>query len=211
MECNIQPTYEISKAKVADMLSKLKKEINVDKFNSIVLIDDFTASGKSYFREEDDGTYTGKICKFLNSLFSNESDNYIATLVDQNVHILILFYMATNEAINTIKELIDKWMFSKDLKIKVNVEAIQFLRNDIKEDVLNKTEFINLAQKYFDNSIITTHYEVGIHSKPYLGFNECALPLVLNHNTPNNSLPILWIPESNENSFIGIFPRISRH
>jgi len=208
---SVSPTYEIADTKVTDMLDKLKKEINVDKFNSIVLIDDFTASGKSYFREEEDGTFAGKICKFLNSLINDDMDNYISTLVDKNFHILILFYVATDEAINTIKELINKWMSINDLKIKVDIEAIQFIKEDVKEDVLKNPEFIKLAEKYFDNSILTKHYMVGKHTKPYLGFNECTLPLVLNHNTPNNSLPILWFPESLDNSLIGLFPRISRH
>jgi hypothetical protein len=70
--------------------------------------------------------------------------------------------------------------------------------------------FIDLAEKYFDHSIVDSHYEKGKHEKPYLGFDECALPLILYHNTPNNTMPILWLPESDQNRR-GLFSRVTRH
>ena len=47
--------------------------------------------------------------------------------------------------------------------------------------------------------------EEGDTEKLYLGFHSCALPLILNHNTPNNSLPILH--QNYEGvEFKGLFP-----
>ena len=46
------PSYHISEKKALDMISELKKAGFEGKFNSLFLIDDFTASGKSYFRQE---------------------------------------------------------------------------------------------------------------------------------------------------------------
>ena len=54
-------------------------------------------------------------------------------------------------------------------------------------------------------------YNVGNTANAFLGFDECALPVVLSHNTPNNSLPILWQDTDNDEEFKGLFPRISRH
>lgn len=68
---------------------------------------------------------------------------------------------------------------------------------------------MKLAIKYFDSNIINKHYKKGKHDNPYLGFNECGLPLILNHNTPNNSLPILWLPD--DMRYKGLFPRVTRH
>ena len=63
--------------------------------------------------------------------------------------------------------------------------------------------------RYFDSDVVDEHYKKGKHDLPYLGFNECALPLVLNHNSPNNSVAILWLPA--DKKYKGLFPRISRH
>jgi hypothetical protein len=89
----------------------------------------------------------------------------------------------------------------------LHVSAIQI----IEENAQSHSDFMQLCSNddYFDPSIVDSHYKEGKHTAPYLGFNECALPLILNHNTPNNSLPILWLPE--DKKFIGLFPRVTRH
>jgi len=51
--------------------------------------------------------------------------------------------------------------------------------------------------------------QVGGGADAVLGFAQCALPVVLSHNTPNNSVYILWGPETM--TFSGLFPRVSRH
>ena len=66
---------------------------------------------------------------------------------------------------------------------------------------------MNFISKYFDDTVVDEHYKKGKHDLPYLGFNECGLPLVLNHNSPNNSLAILWLPA--DKKYKGLFPRIS--
>ena len=72
-------------------------------------------------------------------------------------------------------------------------------------DLVNR--WINIYQELKDDKA----YNVGSTVRPYLGFDECALPVVLSHNTPNNSLPILWQDADDDKQFKGLFPRISRH
>jgi hypothetical protein len=50
---------------------------------------------------------------------------------------------------------------------------------------------LKLVGTYYDDAIETKHTKVG-GADARLGFGRCALPLVLEHNTPNNSLAILW-------------------
>ncbi len=208
------PSYHISVGKAADMIGELNKAGCEGKFNSIFLIDDFTASGKSYFRLED-GKYTGKIFKFLSDLFNNNDDekNVYKTLVDttENLNIHIIFYIATRDALDTIAEAIISFLTSQSINIICKVDAVQIIEKQISIDVENETNFIKLISKeeYFDSSIVDSHYKKGKHEKPYLGFNECALPIILNHNTPNNSLPILWFSE--DSNCVGLFPRVTRH
>ncbi|QEK50685.1 hypothetical protein FYC62_02650 [Pedobacter aquae] len=76
-------SYYISKEKQNDMLEKLSEAIGQNsKFSSIYLIDDFTASGLSYFRVDEE---KGKILKFLNLLYKvkeKEDDVVLGDLID---------------------------------------------------------------------------------------------------------------------------------
>lgn len=204
------PTYQINKEKSNDMLNELQTSMGSSaKFNSIFLIDDFTASGISYFRPDES---KGKIFKFLTALFEGKEakDPNLQSLADvTDIEIHVLFYVATEVAISSLIEKIDAWKTAKNITIEISVQAIQILPNSIKDESINNTKFVELIKKYFDNSIIDKHYKKGKHDEPHLGFNECALPLILSHNTPNNSLPILWLPE--DKSSRGLFPRVTRH
>jgi len=62
---------------------------------------------------------------------------------------------------------------------------------------------------YYDNHASDKHIAVGGTQDARLGFAGCALPLVLAHNTPNNSIYLLWGPQSYRP--FGLFPRVSRH
>jgi len=41
------------------------------------------------------------------------------------------------------------------------------------------------------------------------GYGDCGLPVVLHHNTPNNSLALLW--SYDDRAVRGLFPRVQRH
>lgn len=202
----VSTTHEISHDKVEDMIEELKKsEGEGCKFNTVFLVDDFTASGKSYFRPEEQ---KGKIWKFVEKVFGDNKD-WNALTDQKDLEINILFYIATEAAITTIQNEINKWKNERSIKNSINVFCVQQIDNAIKEKIEANTNFLTLAEKYFDPTVVDRHYKKGKHDKPYLGFNECALPLVLNHNTPNNSLPILWLPD--DKKYQGLFPRVTRH
>jgi hypothetical protein len=202
----VTTTHQISSEKVTDMLDELDVAVSKKcKFETVFLLDDFTASGKSYFRV-DEGK--GKILKFLVKVFGKDEE--WNNLTDRNnIDIHIIFYLATEEAIEMLQSEISKWKLENSIPNQIKVYTIQLISSSVKSKVLLHTEFIKLAEKYFDSRVVNKHYKKGKHEKPYLGFNECALPLVLNHNTPNNSLPILWLPEDMNKK--GLFPRITRH
>lgn len=202
----VSTTHEISGDKVADMVNELEDAIGEKcKFQSVFLIDDFTASGKSYFRPTEK---KGKIYNFLEKVFG--SDNDWNNLVDKDIlDINIIFYLATKTAIEVIQKSIDEWKINNNITNQITVFAIQIIDSSAKEKIIEDKDFIKLAEKYFDDTIINKHFKKGKHSKPYLGFDECGLPLILNHNTPNNSLPILWLAD--DMLYKGLFPRVTRH
>ena len=71
-----------------------------------------------------------------------------------------------------------------------------------------------LLERRYDPGIETTHTGRDIA----LGYKQCGLPLVLDHNTPNNSVATLWArsdPKAEkydkDNHMSPLFPRRQRH
>lgn len=208
-------TYDVSLTKAEELLYKLesdlkktlgnKTDVTGKKFRTVFLLDDFTGSGISYIRQEAKD-YAGKIFKTLSSLQSGPISKLVE-MDDLKVYIILL--IATSEAVSHIKKLIDEW--SKKTKTAYNFvfKSIQEIPDTIRIGYIDNKNIIDILTKYFDDSIIDDHYRKGKYDRPYLGFNECALPLVLSHNTPNNSIPLLWFEEGRK--YKGLFPRVARH
>ena len=66
-------------------------------------------------------------------------------------------------------------------------------------------EFIKLTLTYYNPAIRTKHTDIGGVTHLGLGYGGCALPLVLEHNTPNNSIALLWA-ETDSSAFAMAFP-----
>lgn len=208
-------TYDLPQDKAKSILEKLPIALDGiglsqsnPKFELIVLVDDFTASGISFIRKEND-EYKGKLQKIITSI---SSENELSSLVDiSNVTLLVLFYISTSYALNRIRRDVEEFRSDLDLEIKIIVEAVHVIpgeammtgRDDEQIDTLLKERF-----KTFEDSVIDGHYEKGDCSAAHRGFNSGDLALVLFHNCPNNSLPILWY-EGDEN--VALFPRTTRH
>lgn len=215
-------SYELSKNKVDELLRKLNESLKSiggpltyrtdNKFKMLFLLDDFSGSGTSYFRKEGvPPTYHGKIVKILHQIFSLSQDSALGALFNiDDVKVCIVLYVATTQALQAIQEAISD--FCKSHKIpesRCHAEAVFTLPESIKVSDETDKEMIKILQKYFDNDIIDEHYKKGRHDKPFLGFDECSLPLILSHNSPNNTIPLLWFDENKK--YRGLFPRVSRH
>jgi hypothetical protein len=205
-------SYYISEEKIHDLIRELKEALKQEaKFSSIFLIDDFTASGLSYLRLAEG---KGKLLNFLNKVFETkkEEQTVLSDLIElENLDIHIIFYLATRKALNHLESGIEAWKQEQKKKFNHSVTAVQVIEELTSDTVKEDKDFIQIIKRgnYFDEKIIDKHYKKGKIKEPYLGFDECALPVVLNHNTPNNSLPILWFPP--DMKITGLFPRITRH
>lgn len=204
------PTYQINEDKVNDMLKELRTKYPDAAYNTVFLVDDFTASGTSYFRIEPNNSYKGKIFKTLRDIFMPKEDSHLHKLIDMSspIDIRIIFYIATDEAVGKLNDEISKWKDKKTFNFNYKIEVIQTIDNDIKIDNIKNKEIYELSEKYISSDIIDEHFLKAKHEKHFLGYNECALPLILVHNTPNNSLPLLWWTQKDR---IGLFPRVTRH
>jgi hypothetical protein len=214
----IYQTYEISEGRANNMLKKLEEDMGKipgkkyskedNRFRMIFLLDDFSGSGHSYLRPKPEAPseYEGKIARFFQDIHNTESA--MTLLFDpSDIHICIVLYMATTQARKHLETLIDE-MFGSD-ETKCTIRVVHTLQDSIKVNIENDKAFMSLIEKYYDSAIEDEHYLKGRHAKPYLGYDECALPLILSHNCPNNSVPILWFDDNRK--FRGLFPRVSRH
>lgn len=223
--------------KLKDMLKDLREDKKLEGvenvyFRNIFLIDDFTASGKSFVRyDEKAKKFKGKLSKIIDELYATniepteeekkegkKEELHLSYLLDANqpeIHIDILFCMATQKAEDNIRKSLDDFLEKRGYdKIKYHIHVVQKLDESLSRDITGDLDLMRVLEKpkYFHQNLKDdTAYKVGSVNRPYLGFDECALPVVLSHNTPNNSLPILWQDTDDERLFKGLFPRISRH
>ena len=117
------------------------------------------------------------------------------------VKIHIILYLATDKAINRIKENIRP--FCGDKNYEVDIHCIQ----KVLPVQLSREEEILFHKHYLKNkkNIVDSHYQKGNMDSPHHGFDDCGLALVIHHNTPNNSFPIIWAGDN------ALFPRVTRH
>src|SRR5690606_38316501 len=141
---------------------------NKKNFNTVFLIDDFTASRTSYFRRNGD-KWAGKIYKFIQSVLSDERD--ISKLIEPTevLDIHIIFYIDTEDALQLIKSNIDTFKAENPTCLfECKIEAVQVLSGDFRDEVVGKREIMDLISEYYDDDINDSHYKMGKHDYPQL-------------------------------------------
>lgn len=208
----IWQAYELGSEKIDDMVKELGTSLSNagvpfddPKFNLVWLLDDFSGSGNTYIRYDGGNkAFKGKIKKIYDQLHRGD-------LIDTSHHeVYLLLYVATRQAVDHIEYWAERFTSEygyKPLQVRVLCtleHEVAITRNpDAQLDALIRNS------KYYDNRASDQHTRVGGTNDLRFGFARCALPVVLSHNTPNNSLYILWGAESYD--FRGLFPRVSRH
>lgn len=207
--------YDVSEVKSSDMVKKLKKDLNEmlgaepsgddALFETVVLLDDFTASGTSAIRfDEKTNEWDGKIPKIIKDI---DQDGRLGACLIQGVKVIIVAYIASDQAIEHISGLLSKLPFSKGT---VEFKVVCKLGARVPLDRARDAAFFDLMDddRYFDSEVDDNHGAVGGTTKRF-GYANGRLPIVLNHNTPNNSVYILWAEDLQ--TVRGLFPRVSRH
>ena len=163
-------------------------------FQFVYLIDDFVGSGTTFIRKED-SQWKGKLDGFRKTI-----DSVMATHFDPDLRVCVHHYVANHHAVGVLHERHEQaiselgeaqWFRHVEFSfgsvlpadLPINVSPIPAAR-----------DFVDLARKYFDPDDPTTNNEhiAKGGTTAELGFASCALPLVLEHNTPNNSVALLW-------------------
>lgn len=207
-------TVDPSPEKWQDLLKELRKETGDDKaiFRRIVLVDDFTASGTSLIRREN-GEFKGKLPRFLRSLKDRGQFCGRTQLI---VHHLIGTEQARKHITSEVEacRLADNDLWSTVEGAPV-INFGHLFNTPLLLNPAADEDFIALTQKYYDAGIQNGHTDKGGVLHLGMGYAGCALPVVLDHNTPNNSVALLWA-ESERKSNVGhkmrpLFRRRQRH
>lgn len=173
-------------------------------FRNVLLIDDFSASGKPYLRGPN--SVAGKIAQFQESI--NDQREQMPKMADKGgLRVHVLLYTATDRAVDAIRGA------SRGLLSGMNLaaEAARTIPNGVKLNEDRDSGFRRLVSrdqdKYGRSSPPGRRTREGASEKPYPGFDRCAPPLVLCRNTTNNSLPVL---HANKGGFTVLLPRTRR-
>jgi len=210
----ISQVYDISPDKAQDMLNNLSNDLeriiggsaSGCLFREVFLLDDFSASGISYLREDSAGIYSGKIGNFYKGLLDSTSGiSKLVHIDDLSIHVVL--YMTTQRAKSYLENMLTEMLRGRNIHSSISV--VQLLKNDISVARPTDSKFLDLIDYYYDPDVEDIHTRKG-GSDVKLGFASCGLPLVLSHNTPNNSVFLLWA-NPDTCSIRGLFPRISRH
>ena len=205
----VYATHEVSEPRLVEMRSQLleeheQNESDPSRFELVFLIDDFAGSGKTILREKDGG-YLGRLKRFSDLLGSDSAaESSVFSGPDTEIHICL--YVATRQAVEHLNQAIEDYTEVAAWTRPPQVHFVQLLDESHRIEPGNEPHFCGLLDDYYDEEIEDEAKQVGGSSSKY-GFAECALPLVLSHNTPNNSVSLLWAPLPMQ----ALFPRFERH
>ncbi len=209
----IWQAYELSEEKARDMVGELSEALKTRgltassaRFNLIWLLDDFAGSGNSYIRYDAEAKeYKGKIKKIYERLAKGD-------LIDTaHYEVFVLLYVATRQALNHIEYWSHRFTSSHGYK-PLQLRVLHLLEKECAIKPATDAAFAALVElpDYYDDIFFDKHFKKGGTADARWGFGGCGLPVALAHNTPNNSVYMLWGPDSSE-VFRGLFPRVSRH
>ena len=212
---------QVDAAKWQDLLSELRRDLGDENavFTTIYLLDDFVASGTTMIRQAPDATsWKGKLVRFratLDDAVKSVKPNELLT-PDSKIH--VHHYIATAIAESSLRERLNQAASTAGMEWVRSVELSfgTVLPSSLQIAEKEADLFSDLVRRYYDPSIENRHSEVSGEKSMMWGYRKCGLPLVFEHNTPNNSLPILWAdtqgdPVKNVHAMRPLFPRRQRH
>lgn len=190
----VAPTTQLDPEKWRDLLADMRTSLNDPDalFEMVYLIDDFTATGTSFLRYDvKSNRWKGKLTRFRDSITQVPEQ-----LFAPNWKLCVHHYIASHSAEQKVRQNIENSRgFFADAgwsSISVSFGMVLPETLPLQEGDPKDAGFISLARKYYDPAIETVHTKVGGIDRIDLGYGGCALPVVLEHNTPNNSVALLW-------------------
>lgn len=206
------PMMNVDDEKWKSLAGDLKAEQGADaRFDDVYLIDDFTASGTTFIRFPD-GKPKGKLYKFerivqdAKARLENQNEDFpLADGYTLHIH----HYVSTWQAHDALKERVaeaNQKLQNNSFGRTIITEGM-LLPTDIRVATVDKATrdvaltrptdgpIVDLCGRYYDDYLfkrLEPHCKEAGQTDMKYGYADCALPLVLEHNTPNNAIPLLW-------------------
>ena len=184
-------SYELSQRKLDGLIKDLNKDEGTTTacFEMVFLIDDFLGSGTTLcqkFEEE----WKGKVARFGEAIAARASTSFVP-----NFQIIAHHYIATEWGMaNAGRNLQAFTAATADpfLRGKVITLTADLLLSDKKRFCRGRDPAMDaFLLKYYDPGVMTESLKKG-GCDAQNGFADGGLVVVLDHNTPNNSLAVLW-------------------
>ena len=198
-------TYELNPSRAKIMRCELRKNSgdNDAVFQYIFLVDDISASGRTILRPDQNGNPDGRLLRFVRDTLNLLTDG-------ECPKIFVALYIATPQALDHLQSSIAAYPnppWTDDnapevLSVMRIEDQARLVCGRLGAEYETDRLFDRLLHKYYDESVEDEHKRNVKH-----GYSQCGLPLVLTHNTPNNSVYLLW--ESKKTK--ALFPRYERH
>ena len=204
----------ITDAKWDEMLSHLQDELHDDnaRFACIFLVDDFIASCTTLLRQKAGDGWEGRLPRFWGDIQCVHKSHF-----EDGWTLYVHHYLATFYATQEVHERHDQIVLAQAGSWFSNVE-FSFgaeLPPNLPAGKRPDDDFLTLVEKYYDPSIERhQHDSLSGSDDVRMGYGECALPVVLEHNAPNNSLAILWAESDgsgDSHAMRPLFRRRQRH
>lgn len=190
-------------------------------FDCVCLVDDFTGSGTSFIRQKRDGRWTGKLEKFWLAL-SHARERLKADFpLKEDFDLHIHHYISSAQARETVEKRLAQIASGRApgrtwFKTVVLSEGL-LLPPSVK--VTEKTDggMWKVCDEYYDHQLyedLKEHLEESGQTHIKHGYGDSALPVVLEHNCPNNAITLLWAGTAGRNgkhAMRPLFPRRHRH
>ncbi|WP_347302139.1 hypothetical protein V5740_08945 [Croceibacterium sp. TMG7-5b_MA50] len=212
------PMLDIGDEKWLDLGKELIGSLGQDaRFDNVYLIDDFTASGTTFIRQVE-GKWKGKLKKFNDLVIKARESMKEQFPIAEDYALHIHHYVSTEQARVALDERV--------ADAKANLENRSFDEVTITEGLLlpsslkmvggHDTAILDLCERYYDDHLyqrLKKHCDEAGQSDMKRGYASCALPIVLEHNAPNNAIPLLWAETTGRNGhpMRPLFRRRDRH
>ncbi len=201
---------EISDDKWTDLVENLEKSLRgrdaPPRFEVVCLIDDFSGSGSSLLRwDEVKEKWGGKVWKF----YKANKEKRLSTSLSEGCVLHIHHHLASEQAKAQIEQTVKKFAIAHpEFKYEVSFSHV-LPQGIVIGDDDHDAEMTQLLREWYDKDIEDEHTGKNI----WYGYKQCGLPLILEHNTPNNSVALLWATSSDDGSpqMKPLFARRKRH
>lgn len=191
------PMLDIGDEKWLDLGDELTKALGRGTcFDNIYLIDDFTASGTTFIRQVD-GKWKGKLNKFNDLVVKARAQLRDRFPILDGYALHIHHYVSTDQARIALEARVSTArmnLVSRSFDAVTITEGLR-LPASLKMSGGPDLPILELCDQYYDDHLyqrLKKHCDEAKQTSMRRGYANCALPVVLEHNTPNNAISLLW-------------------